>query len=86
MPCPAHTDPFLAMAAAAQYIADGAVDEVELEWWADPPEGATGMEHRMTVTMRAKRHRPPMPATVPLLSQHPAAPDDASSLDGPDAG
>jgi hypothetical protein len=47
---PADTDPFLAMAAAAQHVLGG-VREVELEWWTDS-ENDDGPDRRFTINMR----------------------------------
>lgn len=54
---PTDTDPFTAMAAAAEHIRQG-VPEVELEWWAEPSDpDALGEQRRLTITLRqAGRH------------------------------
>lgn len=87
---PADTDPFMLVAAAAEHVRQG-VPEVELEWWADDadPVDGSGLERRLTITMRsaagvaqrcaglqlAARITDPPPAPAPEV------PNDLSGLD-----
>lgn len=66
---PANTDPFTVMAAAAEHVAAGRVQEAELEWGYTDPEGN---DCRMTLWLRStdryervSRLVPPPPPMVP---------------------